>query len=72
EPVYGVEHIAVPWEGGWLVNVSNYRHEEPVASLMIEGREVPGGRLLNLGGSLALPAEIPSLRPMLLYVSAGE
>ncbi|MEA3402828.1 MAG: beta-galactosidase [Armatimonadota bacterium] len=67
-PVYGVEHIAVPWEGGWLVNISNYRHEEPLASLEIEGREVPGGRVLNLGEPLALPGEIPSLQPLLLYV----
>ncbi len=65
--VYGVEHIAIPWEGGWLVNLSNYRHEEPVARVLIEGREVAGGRVLNHGGTLAFPAEIPSLRPQLMY-----
>jgi len=68
--VYGVEHLAVPWEGGWLVNLSNYRHEEPVASLAVEGRQVAGGRVLNGDGTLALPAEIPSLRPLLLHVRA--
>ncbi|MGD9495131.1 MAG: beta-galactosidase [Armatimonadota bacterium] len=67
-PVYGVEHLAAPWEDGWLVNLSNYRHEEPIASLLIEGRAVTGASVLNGGGTLALPTAIPSLRPLLLQV----
>jgi len=37
---------------------------------VIEGRQVAGGRVLNYGGTLVLPAEVPSLRPLLLHVRA--
>lgn len=68
ESIFGVEYFAAPWEDGWLVNVSNYRHEEPTASLAVEGHEMAHAQVLNAPGRLTLPAAIPSLRPLLLYV----
>ncbi len=41
------------------------RHAEPVASLQINGTPMAGVELLNGEGTLALPAPIPSLRPLL-------
>ena len=66
--VYGVEHLGVAWQGGWLVSLSNYQHAEPLASLQINGAPVAGAELLIGGGTLALPTPIPSLRPLLLRV----
>lgn len=68
QPVYGVEHFAAPWQGGWLVNVSNYRREEPTANLRVGGRAVTSARNLISGHSVAFPDTIPSLQPLLLEV----
>jgi len=67
-PVYGVDYFAAPWQGGWLVNASNYLRAEPRARLLIQGRPVAQATDLISGEKVTFPAEIPSLRPLLLHV----
>lgn len=67
-PLYGVEWFAVPWQGGWLVNVSNYRHEEPHARLSVGSTEVRTARELISSRTVTFPLRIPSLQPMLLLI----
>jgi len=65
-PVYGVEYFAAPWQGGWLVNVSNYRHAEPMARLRMGGRDVQSATDLISGRTVTFPTALPSLQPLLL------
>jgi hypothetical protein len=67
-PVYGIEYLAAPWQEGWLVNISNYRHEEPPVGLRLGDRSVAAARDLISGQEVTFPLTVPSLRPLLLYV----
>jgi len=65
---YGIDYFAVRYRGGWLVNISNYRREEPRAQLIVNGQRVAQARDLITGQAIHFPAPVPSLQPLLLVV----
>ncbi|MBC7289057.1 MAG: hypothetical protein H5T86_13670, partial [Armatimonadetes bacterium] len=66
--VFGVEYFATPYKGGWLVNISNYRHEEPRVHLLLNRKRIGQARELISGRTIDFPATLPSLQPLLLEV----
>jgi hypothetical protein len=68
KPVYGVDYWAAPWQGGWLVNISNYRNAEPKVRIRIKGKAATGARDLISGEKLGEWVTVPSLTPLLLQI----
>jgi hypothetical protein len=68
KPVYGVDYWAAPWQGGWLVNVSNYRNAEAKVRMRIAGKAVAGATDLISGEKLGATWIAAALIPRLVYV----
>jgi hypothetical protein len=69
KPAWGVEYLAVRHDGRILVNLCNYLRQTQKCHILRDGKPVAGKDLIS-GKPFPAHLELPSLKPMLIEVSA--
>ncbi len=65
---WGVEYLAVAYDGRWLVNLSNYHRRSQQVQILLDGQPI-GGQDLISGQPVPAICEVPMLRPLLVSLA---